>query len=102
MSDDSTKPAEVTPEAAPVVMKPEEPAVKVSPEEAQAWLEKSERFVKLVAENLRCGSWTKRKVTVGGVTFVALNPMSAGKVAEGFGVRELQKGYGTVFWGGIV
>ena len=55
MSDDSTKPAEVTPEAAAVVMKPEEPAVKVSPEEAQAWLEKSERFAKLVVENLPYG-----------------------------------------------
>ena len=73
MSDDSTKPAEVTPEAAAAV-KPEEPAVKVSPEEAQAWLEKSERFV-----------------TIGGVALVAFHSMSAGKVAEVFEVRELPK-----------
>jgi hypothetical protein len=101
MSDDSTKPAEVTPEAAAVVVKPEEPAVKVSPEEAQAWLEKSVQFVKLVAENLRYGNWTTRFVTIGGATFLALNPMSVGKVAEVFGVRELPKWYLTAFWGGM-
>ncbi len=101
MSDDSTKPAEVTPEAAPVVMKPEAPTVKVSPEEAQAWLEKSERFVKLVAENLRYGSWTKRFVTIGSAAFLALNPMSAGKAAELVGVRELPKEYTSVFWLGM-
>ena len=51
MSDDSTKPTEVTP-AVVAVVKPEveEAAVKLSPDEAQAWLEKSEKFVKLVAE----------------------------------------------------
>jgi hypothetical protein len=62
-----------------------------SPETAQAWLEKSDRFVKLVAENLRYGSWTKRFVTIGGATFLVFNPMSVGKVAEFFGVRELSK-----------
>lgn len=62
MSDESTKLTEVTPETA--VTKPEEPAVKLSPDEAQAWLEKSEKFVKLVAENLRYGSLTKRFVTI--------------------------------------
>ena len=99
MSDDSTKPTEVTPETA--VEKPEEAAVKLSPDEAQAWLEKSEKFVKLVAENLRYGNWTKRFVTIGGVAFLAFNPMSAGKVAEVFGVRELPKWYLTAFWGGM-
>ena len=67
ISDDSTKPTEVTPDTAVVaVVKPEaeESAVKLSPDEAQAWLEKSEKFVKLVAENLRCGSLTKRFVTI--------------------------------------
>ena len=67
MSDDSTKPTEVTPDTAVVaVVKPEaeESAVKLSPDEAQAWLEKSEKFVKLVAENLRYGSLTKRFVTI--------------------------------------
>ncbi len=72
-----------------------------SPENAQAWLEKSERFVKLVAENLRYGSWTKRFVTIGGVAFVAFNPMSAGKAAEFFGVRELPKEYTSAFWLGM-
>ena len=54
MSDDSTKPTEVTP-AVVAVVKPEveELAVKLSPDEAQAWLEKSEKFVKLVVGNLR-------------------------------------------------
>ena len=54
MSDDSTKPTEVTPDTAVVKPEAEESAVKLSPDEAQAWLEKSEKFVKLVAENLRC------------------------------------------------
>ena len=67
MSDDSTKPTKVTPETA--VVKPEEPAVKLSPDEAQAWLEKSEKLVKLVAENLRYGSWTKRFVTIADPAF---------------------------------
>ena len=102
MSDDSTKPTEVMP-AVVAVVKPEveEPAVKLSPDEAQAWLEKSEKFVKLVAENLRYGSLTKRFVTIGGVVFLAFNPMIAGKVAEVFGVRELPKWYLTAFWGGM-
>ena len=108
MSDDSTKPTEVTPDTAVVaVVKPEaeESAVKLSPDEAQAWLEKSEKFVKLVAENLRYGSLTKRFVTIGGVAFLAFNPMSAGKVAEVFGVRELPKWYVPAFglgMGGIL
>ena len=100
MSDDSTKPTEITP-AVVAVVKPEveELAVKLSPDEVQAWLEKSEKFVKLVAENLRYGSLTKRFVTTGGVAFLAFNPMSARKVAEVFGVRELPKWYLTAFWG---
>ena len=57
--------------------------------------------MKLVAENLRYGSLTKRFVTIGGVAFLAFNPMIAGKVAEVFGVRELQKWYLTAFWGGM-
>ena len=72
-----------------------------SPENAQAWLEKSERFVKLVAENLRYGSWTKRFVTVGGVAFLAFNPMTVGKAAEFVGVRELPKEYTSAFWLGM-
>ena len=68
-----------------------------SSEEATQWLEKGERFAKLVAENLRYGSWTKRFVTVGGVAIVALNPVSAGKVGELFGVKELPSWYPTAF-----
>lgn len=50
-----------------------------------------EGFVKLVAENLRYGSWTKRLTTIAAVGAVALNPISAGKVVEAFGVKELPK-----------
>jgi tetratricopeptide (TPR) repeat protein len=70
-------------------------------ESHQSWLERSERFAKLVAENLRYGSWTKRFVTLGGVAFVVLNPISAGKVTENFGVRELPKWYVPTFWMGM-
>lgn len=72
-----------------------------SPEDAQSWLERSERFAKLVAENLRYGSWTKRFVTLGGFAFVVLNPISAGKVTESFGVRELPRWYVPTFWMGM-
>jgi len=64
MSDDSTKPTEVMPDTAVVAVvksEAEESTVKLSPDEAQAWLEKSEKFV---AENLRCGSLTKRFATI--------------------------------------
>ncbi len=76
MSDDSTKPTEVTPETA--VEKPEEPAVKLSPDEAQAWLEKLERFVKLVAENLRYGSLTKRFVTIATLLYFTITSHQIG------------------------
>jgi hypothetical protein len=90
----------VTPEVVPAgAIEPS--STPPSPETAQAWLEKSERFVKLVAENLRYGSWTKRFVTIGGVAFVAFNPMTAGKVAEVFGVRELPKWYLPAFGVGM-
>jgi tetratricopeptide (TPR) repeat protein len=58
-------------------------------------------FVKLVAENLRYGSWTKRLVTIAGVAAVTLHPLSAGKVAEMVGVTELPKRYAMVFWAGL-
>lgn len=61
----------------------------------------SERFVKLVAETLRYGSWTKRIVTIAGVAFVALNPVTIGKGAEFFGVRELPKEYTTALCFGM-
>ncbi|MEB3295117.1 MAG: hypothetical protein VKJ24_18320, partial [Synechococcales bacterium] len=70
-------------------------------EAAQSGLEKAERFVKLVAENLRSGDATKRIVTLGGVAFLALNPVTVGKVTEFFGVRELPKEYTTAFWLGM-
>jgi tetratricopeptide (TPR) repeat protein len=116
MTNDSTKPTAQTPPAQtpPAQTPPATPAperkpeeasslnpLPQSPEDAQAWLEKSERFVKLVAENLRYGSWSKRFVTVGVVAFVGLNPLSAGKVAEFFGLRELPKWYGTAFGMGM-
>ena len=40
-------------------------------------------------------------MTIGGVAFLAFNPMIAGKVAEMIGVRELPKWYLTAFWGGM-
>jgi tetratricopeptide (TPR) repeat protein len=108
MTDELTKSTDPTPTVSPVPSdkgKAEEtsPASSLpqSPEDAQAWLEKSERFVKLVAENLRYGSWSKRFVTIGGVAFLAFNPISAGKVAEFFGVKELPKWYVTAFWTGM-
>ena len=60
-----------------------------------------EGFVKLVAENLRYGSWTKRLVTIAGVAAVALNPISASKIAEAFGFEALPKRYVTFFWGSL-
>lgn len=61
-----------------------------------------ETFVKLVAENLRYGSWTKRFVTVAGVVAVLCNPVSAGTIVETcFGVKALPKWYFTAFWGGL-
>lgn len=76
-----------------------------SPENAKAWLKTAEETAKLVAENLRYGSWTKRFVTIGGVAFLAFNPMTVGKAAEFFGVRELPKWYVPAFglgMGGIL
>jgi hypothetical protein len=111
MTDESTQPTAPTAPAptspAPIApeRKPEESSSLTphpqSPEDAQAWLEKSERFVKLVAENLRYGSWSKRCVTLGVGAFVGLNPISAGKVAEVLGVRELPNWYGTAFGMGM-
>ena len=106
MSDESAKPTEVTPNRTDTEeRKPEDssPADKLLrlPEETQAWLERSEKFVKLAAENLRYGSWAKRFVTIGGVAFVALNPISAGKAAEFIRVRELPKWCVNAFWMGM-
>ncbi|MBW4419923.1 MAG: hypothetical protein KME13_11940 [Myxacorys californica WJT36-NPBG1] len=107
MSDEPTKPTEITlNRTTPEERKPEDssPSEKLpqSPEEAQDWLEKSEKFVKLVAENLRYGSWSKRFVTIGGVAFLALNPISAQKVGElFFGMRDLPEWYVPAFWMGM-
>lgn len=71
------------------------------PDQLQQSIASFERSVKLVAENLRYGSWTKRLATIGGVAFIALNPLAAGKVAETFGVEKLPRWYVTAFWGGL-
>ena len=60
-----------------------------------------EGFVKLVAENLRYGSWTRRIATVAGIAVVTLNPISVGKVVETFGEKELPKWYATLFWSSL-
>lgn len=72
-----------------------------SAEEAGRWLVESEKFFRLVAENLRYGSWSKRFAIVGGVAFFALNPGSAGKIGEMVGVKEPPSGYPTAFWLGM-
>ena len=71
-------------------------ALPKSPEDATQWLEQADRFVKLVAENLRYGSWTRRFVTIGGVFIVVLNPISAGKVGEIID-KKLPRWYPTAF-----
>ena len=104
MSDESSKPTEeTTPIASEPPKPPELPAETLvqAIEKTEAGLEKAEKFVKLVAENLRYGSWTKRFVTIGTVAFVALNPVTVGKVGEFFGVRELPKWYWMAFGGGM-
>ncbi len=68
-----------------------------STQEANQWFEETDKFVRSVATNLRYGSWTMRFVTIGGAAIVGLNPVSAGKVAELFGVKELPKEYPTAF-----
>ena len=75
MSNESSKPTEETTPIAPEPPKPPEPPAETlvqAIEKTEAGLEKAEKFVKLVAENLRYGSWTKRFVTIGGVAFIAL------------------------------
>jgi tetratricopeptide (TPR) repeat protein len=72
-----------------------------TPQGWQQWLAESESFVKLVAENLRYGSWTRRLVTVAGIAAVVLNPVSMGKVTEAFGAKALPKGYVALFWTGL-
>ncbi len=96
MSDESTKPTEESKSIVPQPPKPEEDPVNTftqSIEKTEAGFEKAEKFIKLVAENLRYGNWTKRFVTIGWwwVAFLAFNPMTAGKAAELIGIRELPK-----------
>ena len=81
MSDESSKPTEETTLIVPEVPKPQENPIETatkSIDNTAAGLEKAEKFAKLVAENLRYGSWTKRFVTIGTVAFVALNPVTVG------------------------
>ena len=104
MSDESTTPTEEPKSIVPQPPKPEEDPVNTftqSIEKTEAGFEKAEKFVKLVAENLRYGSWTKRFVTIGGVAFLAFNPFTVGKIGEVFGVRELPQWYWTSFYGGM-
>ena len=68
MSDESSKPTEETTLIVPEPPKPPEPTAETvvqAIEKTEAGLEKAEKFAKLVAENLRYGSWTKRFVTIG-------------------------------------
>jgi tetratricopeptide (TPR) repeat protein len=96
MTVESPKPDETKPAAEKKPAEADASKLPQSPEEATQWLEKGEKFAKLVAENLRYGSWTKRFVTIGGVVIV-LNPWIVGKVAEPFGVKELPSWY-TSAW----
>ena len=65
--------------------------------DAEKWTKDGERLVRSVAKNLRYGSWTKRFVIVGGISFFLLNPKSANQMAEYFGVKELPNWYPTAF-----
>ncbi len=88
---------EASPSSNPAELQPAIPTTR----QLQQAIAESETFVKLVAENLRYGSWTKRFLTVGGIVAVLLNPISVGKMAESMGFKELPKWYTTAFFAGM-
>jgi hypothetical protein len=70
----------------------------MSPETVQKWLETAEKFVKLVAENWRSGTATRRSLIVGGIAFFIFNPGVAGQIsATLFAMKELPNWYPTAF-----
>lgn len=70
-------------------------------EDAGKWIKDAQKLVNIVTYNLRYGSWTKRLIIVGGLSFFLLNPKSAKENAKYIGVEELPSWYPTLFITGM-
>ena len=65
----------------------------------QSWMTDAENVIKLIAENLRYGTWFKRLLLIDAVILFGLNPKVAEQIASiFFGMKELPSSYVQYYW----